>query len=251
MPSWRAAVVYKPEPNGSFYFDCGTSFNPSAESLSLSAATADTPPEKNRTFEIGTKWDLGKQRLSLGGSVFRTDKTNAREPDPDNPLLDVLDGNERVDGIETEVSGYLTRRWDLLASYAFLHSEVVSSNYYPQAVGYPLANVPQNTFSIWSTYESRWKNLEFGAGANFVDSRTASATVPLDPTTGLLKQVPGYWVANAMVRYPLSDRLDLQVNAYNLGNNYYYDEPHPEHIVPGAGRSVLASINFRFAGGSK
>ena len=35
MPSWRAAIVYKPLPNGSVYFAYGTSFNPSAETLSL------------------------------------------------------------------------------------------------------------------------------------------------------------------------------------------------------------------------
>src|SRR5262249_13982426 len=33
MPSWRAAVVVKPTSFGSIYFDAGTSFNPSAESL--------------------------------------------------------------------------------------------------------------------------------------------------------------------------------------------------------------------------
>jgi catecholate siderophore receptor len=58
MPSWRGALVYKPKQNGSVYFDAGNSFNPSAETLSLSAANANTPPEKSLTYEIGTKWDL-------------------------------------------------------------------------------------------------------------------------------------------------------------------------------------------------
>jgi catecholate siderophore receptor len=251
MPTWRGAVVYKPRTNGSVYFDYGTSFNPSAESLSLSAANANTPPEKNRTFEMGTKWELGSPKLSVGGALFRTEKTNAREPDPTNPLLNVLGGNQRVDGIQGNVSGYLTSRWELLAGYAFMHSEVVSSQFYPRTVGHQLANVPRKTFNVWSTYETPWRHLEFGGGGNFVDSRTASSTVPFDPTTGLLKQVPGYWIFSAMARYPISDRLDLQLNAYNLANNYYYDEPHPAHIVPGAGRSVLASLNFRLPQGRK
>ena len=251
MPSWRGALVYKAAQNGSVYFDAGTSSDPSAETLSLSAATANLPPEKNRTFEVGSKWDFFSGRTSLAGSLFRTDQTNAREPDPDNPLLDVLAGSERSQGAEVQISGRLTDRWHLLSSYAYIPSEVLKSNYYPGSVGYPLANVPRNTFNIWSTYESPWKHLEFGGGANFVDSRTASSTAPLNPTTGLLKQVPGYWVANAMVRYPIMDRLDLQVNAYNLANNYYYDEPHPGHIVPGAGRSILVSLNFRFAHGRR
>ena len=51
QPSWRTALVYKPVSAGSFYISAGTSFNPSAESLSLSAANANLPPEQNRTYE--------------------------------------------------------------------------------------------------------------------------------------------------------------------------------------------------------
>src|SRR5262249_12991789 len=54
LPSWRGALVYKPTPSGSVYFDAGDSFNPSAESLSLSASNTALPPEKNLTFEVGT-----------------------------------------------------------------------------------------------------------------------------------------------------------------------------------------------------
>jgi catecholate siderophore receptor len=245
MPSWRAALVYKPVPIGSIYFDAGTSFDPSAESLSLSAATANLPPEKNRTIELGTKWDVGGRHLSLRSAVFQTDKYNAREPDPSNPLLDVLAGNQRVDGVEVQAQGRLTGRWDLLSSFAYLDSKVLSSQYYPAAVGYPLANVPKYTFNLWTGYRlpKRW---EIGAGNNYVSARDASATTPLDPATGLIKQVPGYWVFNAMVKHPLTEHIDLQVNVNNIANRYYYDELHPGHIVLGPGRSALAGLKFKF-----
>ena len=79
-----------------------------------------------------------------------------------------------------------------------------------------------------------------------IRSRTASSTVPLDPTTGLVKQVPGYVVLNAMARYTLTDNLSLQANVFNLANRNYIDEIHPAHIVPGAGTSGLFGLNFRF-----
>jgi catecholate siderophore receptor len=246
LPTWRGALVYKPKRNGSVYFDAGNSFNPSAETLSLSAANANTPPEKNITFEIGSKWDLASGRFSATGSIFRTDKTNAREPDPNNPLQNVLGGNQRVDGIQVTLTGHFTDRWELLSSYALLGSKVVSSMFYPLAVGAPLANVPRNTFNFWSTYHLAWKKLEVGGGGNFVDRRDASSTVPYDPTTGLLKQVPGYWVFNAMAEVPLSERIEFQLNLNNLTNRYYYDQIHPAHIVPGAGFTALAGLNFKF-----
>src|SRR5271154_4967099 len=83
-------------------------------------------------------------------------------------------------------------------------------------------------------------------GTNFVDSRTASSTVPLDPVTGLVKEVPGYWVFNAMVKRKLTEHLDLQVNVNNIANRYYYDQLHPAHIVLGPGRSALIGLKFKF-----
>lgn len=64
QPTYRAAVVVKPRTNGSVYFDWGTSFNPAAESLSLSANNATSAPEYNQTFELGAKWSYLHDRLS-------------------------------------------------------------------------------------------------------------------------------------------------------------------------------------------
>jgi catecholate siderophore receptor len=246
LPSWRAGLVYKPTDHGSIYVSSGTSFNPSAETLSLSAANANLPPEKNLTYEAGTKWEFLSSKLLLSSAVFRTEKSNAREPDPNNPTLNVLAGNQRVSGVQFQLTGRITDRWQLLTGYAHLDGKVVSSQFYPLAIGAQLANVPANTFTFWNSYKLPWHHIDLGAGGQFVDSRTASSTVPYDPVTGLVKQVPSYWVFNAMARYPISDRLDLQGNIYNIANRYYYDQLHPAHIVPGAGRSALIGINFRF-----
>ena len=85
-----------------------------------------------------------------------------------------------------------------------------------------------------------------GLGGNYVSSRTASSTVPLDPTTGLVKEVPGYWVFSVMAKKQLTEHLDLQVNVNNIANRYYYDELHPAHIVLGPGRSALVGLKFKF-----
>ena len=245
MPSWRSALVFKPVAQGSVYLAAGTSFNPSAETLSLSAGNANLPPEKNRTYELGSKWDFRGGRLSVTGALFQTVKLNAREPDPDNPTLNVLAGTQRVRGEETQLHGRLMKRWSLLAGYAHLDGKVVDSQYYPAAVGARLANVPANTFNLWSEHRlpGRW---ELSAGGNYVSSRAASSTVPLDPVTGLEKQAPGYWVFNATVKRPLTEHVDLQVNLYNIANRYYIDQIHPAHLVPGAGRSALIGLRFKF-----
>jgi catecholate siderophore receptor len=244
-PTWRAALVYKPVANASIYFDAGTSFNPSAESLSLTAGSANIPPEMNRTYEVGTKWEFNSGRLQIDSSWFRTTKENARESDPANSLLVVLAGTQRVSGVQTSVRGRITSRWEILSSYAYLDSRVAGSRYYPGSVGYPLANVPRNTFNFWSTHRLP-RRFEGGIGANYVSSRSASSTAPLDPTTGLVKAAPSYWVFNAMLSHPLNEHVDLQLNGYNLANRFYYDQLHPGHIIPGTGRSLLAGFRFKF-----
>ena len=209
------------------------------------SGTANLAPEFNRSYEVGTKWDLNNARFSLRADLFRTTKENAREASPTNSLLYVLAGTQRVNGAELVLNGRITSRWQILSSYTYMHSEVVKSQYYPLAVGYRLANVPDNLFNLWTTYEPIHR-LMIGGGGNYVDSRTASSTVPLDPTTHLIKQVPGYVVLNAMGRYTLTDNMSLQVNVFNVANRNYIDEIHPAHIVPGAGTSGLFGLNFRF-----
>ena len=243
MPSWRGALVYKPAAGASIYFAYGTSFNPSAETLALTVATQNTDPEESRTFEVGTKWDWYEKRMSLRAALFRTDKTNARETVSATEVD--LSGSQRVNGFQVQVNGYLTRRWEVLAGYAYLDSKVTASKVFPASVGARLANVPRNTFSLWSTYDLPWR-LSVGAGADFVDSRTASSTVPLDPDTHLVKQVPGYWAFNAMAKYPISERVSLRLNVYNLADKYYYDQVHPAHIVPGPARSAALGLDFKF-----
>jgi len=245
MLSERGALVYKPMPNGSVYFGYGTSFNPSAETLSLSAANANLEPEKNETYEVGSKWDLFSDSLALRAALFRTEKTNAREPDPNNPLLNVLAGKQRVDGIEVEAAGRLTDQWQIFTGYAYMKSELVRSVFYPNAVGGRLANVPKQTFSLWTTYTFPW-GVEIGGGGRYVGSRTASTTVPFDPITGLVKEAPAYWAFDAMAEYYLTERIEIQLNFYNLTDKYYYEQLHPAHIVPGPGRSALLTMRFEF-----
>ena len=152
LPSWRGAVIYKPVTPVSIYVSAGNSFNPSAESLSLSASTVSLPPEENRTYEVGAKWDLARPGLSLRTALFQTDKLNAREPDPTNSLLNVLAGKQRVQGFQADMSGHLSANWDAQIGYAYLDATLRSSNFYPAAVGARLANVPAHTLTFWQTY---------------------------------------------------------------------------------------------------
>jgi catecholate siderophore receptor len=261
QPSYRAAFVYKPSSHGSVYFDYGTSFNPGAESLSLSVGLANSSaaPEENETYEAGVKWSFLNERLMAEGAVFRTEKDNARETDPTNANNIVTAGDQLVKGVQFSMVGRLPQGMDIVAGYAYLDSAVIYSKFFPASVGYPLANVPKQTFNLFVTHRLPWR-LNAGLGGNYVASRTASSTVPFVSTgyapnpngpgfvvmSVAMKQVPGYWLFDAMLKRPITERLELQANVNNILNRYYIDLPHPSHLIPGAAANALIGINFKF-----
>src|SRR5262249_39074223 len=127
MVSWRAALLYKPVPAGSIYFDAGTSFNPSAEALSLSLATSPLPPEKNTSYEFGSKSEFLSTGLRETAALFQTTKENMREPDPNNSLFNILAGTGRARGFELEAQGHITDAWQIIAGYAYTYGVVIKS----------------------------------------------------------------------------------------------------------------------------
>jgi catecholate siderophore receptor len=238
--SWRAGAVYKPRPNGSVYLGAGTSFNPSAEAatgLNLSASTVALEPEKSRGYEIGTKWDLLDARLSLSAAAFRTEKTNARTPGvlPGDPPT-VLQGEQRVDGVELGLSGALNSRWQAFLGYTWMDSEVLESNN-PAEVGNELANTPEHSASLWTTYRLR-SNFEVGGGAQYVGDRFNNNTAT--------RVAPDYLLFDAMAAYTFNDRFTLRLNVTNLADERYIDRVGGGHFVPGTGRSAALTTALKF-----
>lgn len=238
--SWRAGVVFKPRPNGSVYAAAGTSFNASAEGntgLSLSTSTVSLEPEENRGYEIGTKWDLFEGRMNVNTAVFRTEKTNARTPGiaPGDPVT-VLQGEQRVDGLEFGISGRITDRWQTFFGYTYLDSEVIESNN-PAEVGQELSNAPDHSASLWTTYRVR-SNVEVGGGAQYVGNR-------FNNNTGV-RVAPDYLLFDAMASYDINERFSLRLNVTNLTDERYIDRVGGGHFIPGAGRSASLTTGIKF-----
>jgi catecholate siderophore receptor len=49
-----------------------------------------------------------------------------------------------------------------------------------------------------------------------------------------------------MAKAPITEGVSLQLNVNNLTNNNYIDLIHPSHVVPGAGRSAMFTLNAKF-----
>jgi catecholate siderophore receptor len=237
MVSWRGGAVYKPRPNGTVYLGLGTSLNPSTEGLSLSAATATVEPEKSRSIEAGTKWDLLGGRLGFNTAVFNTTKANARTPgiNPGDPPT-VLQGEHAVSGGEFGVNGNVTDRWQMFGGYTFMDSEITRSNNAAE-IGKEFGNTPNHSLSLWTSYRLP-HGVEAGGGAQYVGDRFNS-------NTGA-RTAPAYWVVDAMAAYRVTDQLTLRVNGLNIANERYIDRVGGGHFIPGPGRSVMLTADVGF-----
>ncbi len=243
IPSPRVALVYSPTETYSFYFSYGTSYDPSAENLTLSTGTVNLDPEKDRTFEIGAKTLWLKGLLTVTGALFNTEMTNARVTDPITNVPE-LEGSLRVNGLEIGATGYITRRWEVIAGYTYLDTRTLASNGTPaNQIGQPLPNTAHNQANLWTVYELGEDAAHVGLGINYLGRRNADA---ID-----LNKVPGYVTIDALASWRLSDRISLQLNGYNLADvryftNSYDSSPVENHVIPGAGRTVTVTAAFDY-----
>lgn len=239
----RAALLYKPADNQTYYFSYGTSFDPSAENLSLSSRTADLAPEKDYTFELGGKQQVLGGLLSLTEAVFDTTMENARIADPLNPGLQILAGKEHATGAEFDFAGNITEHWEILGGYTYLVG--TSKGLFGTDIDGPIPNTAHNQANIWTTYDFD-SGLKLGVGANYLSRRAA-----FKDTAGMEAYVPGYVTFDTMAGYQLTDNVSLQLNGYNLFNKYYfantyYSSDAENHAIPGAGRTVLFTVAVNY-----
>jgi catecholate siderophore receptor len=170
VPTWRTALTYKPAPNGSVYFTYGTSFDPSAEGLALSATTALLAAERSQSFELGSKWQFN--RLMVSGALFRTTLFNVRERSPIDPTILILAGTARVDGLELIFTGDPLDRWHVFGGYTYLQTGIIAS---PQGdLGFRLQNAPKRAAKLWTTYDLT-EDLTVGGGVQYVGNRTVQS----------------------------------------------------------------------------
>lgn len=243
MVSPRAGLVWTPKDELSFYASWSRSYNPSAETFSLSDATADLDPERTDNYEVGAKATMLDGGLTLGAAAFRLDKSKARTPDPTNTALTVLDGEQRTDGIELEAVGTIGA-WTLQAGIALFDAEVVSSNattttWDGQTVrveGKRPVNAPDSSGSLWLGYELG-HGFDLGAGLYATSARytdQANSTV-----------APGYVRFDAALGWQ-HGRWLARLNVLNLADTVHWETGSARSAYAGTPLAGELTVGVRF-----
>lgn len=245
--SYRAALVYKPTDDGSIYFGYANSFNPSGEGIeslisvgrSVAQANINLDPETSFSIELGTKWNLFGERALLSASIFRIEKDQVRVPDQANPGFNTLGGKQRVDGAEIEFNGEILPGWSIRGSYAFLDSQTLESSPSGPIVGEPLILTARHMGTFATSYDVTGR-LNVGANVIATGKRLGQNT----PGSYLI--APAFTIVDLSAKYEIADGVIARLVVNNLFDELYYEQLHPVHVIPGAGRTALASLQWSF-----
>ncbi|WP_249278376.1 TonB-dependent receptor [Bordetella genomosp. 7] len=248
--NYQLGLAYKPLPNGTIYATFGTSSTPSSVAGNnvndvVSEDSAGLEPEKSRTVEVGTKWQLFDDSLMLTAALFQDVRKNT------NVMVSATEseqvGKSKVRGIELGFSGSITPKWNVFGGYTFMDSELVSGAFESGAVGQELPNTPRHAFSLWSTYQVLPK-LTLGGGAYYVDKVYGNADAGRNADgTPRARWVPSYWRFDAMAAYRFNEHLSAQLNVVNLFDKTYYTRAYGAHYAAlGTGRAALLSVNLKY-----
>jgi len=246
--NWKLGVLYKPVSYGSFYVNYAVSAEPpGGNTLTLSSSTnsLDNPnlePERARTYEIGTKWELLDQRILLTGALYQTTVSNDLVQDPVT-LLYYQIGKKRVQGVELSAVGKITENWAVSAGFTTMNASVLSGTAVAQDGSSDLAYTPKKAFTSWTSYLLPF-GLTVGGGARYNGEMLRGT----DGAIGTPAYTEAYWVFDAFASCPINKNFDLRLNVYNLFDKDYVAAINKSgyRYTPGTPRSAMITANIRF-----
>jgi len=228
-------LIAKPADNLSIYASFSRSYLPqSGDQFSgLTNITEGLKPERFDNYEIGAKWEPIDGLLATA-AIYQLDRTNTRIANPDGSGTFILSGKQRSKGLELDVAGNVTSRWQVSAGYALQKAEVTEATTACPSGDCEVPLVPRHTVSLWNRYDV---TEELGLGLGMV-ARSRSFT-----TISNQVKLPGYTRVDGAVFYKITKQIEAQLNVENIfGADYFPTANADNNIAPGAPTTVRGSI---------
>lgn len=282
LTNYNGGILIKPLPFASIYAAYATSANPvgaefdgtTAQYGGLAAVVNGNGnqifgPERNKSAEIGTKWELFDRRLLVTGALFQTEKENAREvlnvtnasqATATCPYSAAVGGTQpcisagaayRIQGIDLGVAGKITDKWSIYGGLVLMRSEVTKSLIPPantalftSNVGLQLANVAHQSFNVLTKYQLTdvW---EVGGQATYRSKIYGGTYLAANQGTS----IPDYWRFDAFVEAKVSQNWRVKFFLNNITNKLYYDglyQSATPFVLVAPGRSASLVLSGRF-----
>lgn len=229
-------LVFQLNDQVTLYGNYSKSFVPNASDANTGQAF---DPEEGRSYELGVKLDLPR---GIGASLALFDIEKENVVVSNNNVSEAA-GKVGSRGVELDISGRLSERWELLGSYAYTDTEILDD---PANEGNELVNAAHNIGSLYLVHHlhlpqelGQWK---LGGGARYVGERAGDNTNTF--------WLDSYTVADAFVSWDsqlLGEKTRLQLNVRNLFDERYYPSSGGNlRVAVGEPREVRLSASVEF-----
>lgn len=246
----HVGVTYSPWDNGNVYVTYSTSSNPSGEQLDATSCDygglcgngVGLRPERNRSIEVGSKWQFLNNRLLLTGALFDITKSDVlSQLGNGGPITQV--GELKVQGMEIGLTGQLTQAWSVSSGLAILDTRITKSDT-PAEVGKPFPNTAEKSANVQTRYQL---NEAWAVGGTATYKGEIFGGTPNAAVTK--NSVESNTVYDVMAEYKYSKTLKFRLNIQNLFDEEYYTALYRSNApftYVGEGRSATVTAVMDF-----
>lgn len=199
-------------------------------------------PEKANQWEIGTKANIYKDKISITASYYDITVSNKLMTDPTNPNNQIQGGEVKSKGFEVSVVTSPIEGLSIISGFSKNNSEVIKDATDGGYLGLrPEEAGPENLLNFWANYKvptGALKNWGIGFGANYASEQKTLNRKNIGTFT-----LPSYTVFNSVISYN-SDKYSINIKVDNLTNQKYYTGWST--VTPQRPRYFSLALNYKF-----
>ena len=251
----RIGLTYSVTSNINVYGTYLTGFQPQSNTVTLMPSTgnffwatqsaAQFNPLESDLKELGAKGEFINGRLQATVAVYEINQKNIlmSANDPAQPDLLVQRGEDRSRGFEIDITGHITKDWQIFASYSYIDA-IIINDANTNLIGQRKENTPPNSANFWTRYDfpenTLLKDLGIGFGVQHQGSRVPWFTRDFE--------VPVFTVFDAALYYkPMRNNIQLALNVGNLfDETYWLGAQNYTRLFPAAPRNFMLSATYKF-----
>ncbi|WP_232513609.1 TonB-dependent siderophore receptor [Burkholderia humptydooensis] len=221
------------------YVSYATSFDPQ---LGADFKGRAFVPMEARQTEVGVKYQSPGGTTMLAVALFQTNQTNVKSSDVLHLGYWTQAGELRSRGLDMQAVTRLTRDLNLIASYTYLDSSLVSDSLYR---GKSPAGTPRHSASAWLDYSFRGAlaGLRLGSGVRYLGSTWGNPRNTFKVSSATLVDL----AASYDLGYLIGHDATLSLNVSNLTNKSYVASCTSEmYCFIGQDRVINATLSYRW-----
>ena len=247
----RVGVTYAVNKAINVYTTYLEGYQPQSNTVTLMPQTGTLPagslfdPLESNLKEVGLKSTFLDNTMSFNAAVYEINQRNIlmNANDPANPDLLVTRGAERSRGFECDLAGYITRDWQINASYSYIDAKIVNDRD-ASLIGARKQNTPKNSANLWTRYnfnsDSALDDFGVGLGMQYQSSKIPWFTRDFT--------LPDFTVFDVALFYkPNNSNMQIAINAGNIFNKtYWLGAQNYLRLFPGAPRNATLTLTYKF-----